>query len=223
MRDSPSAAWAWLEFPLSMYPPDEQGPAAEAAGGAPEAPSGEVTRLLVDWSGGDEDAAGALMPLVYEELRRRAAAYLSRERQDLTQQATALVHETYLRLIDQRRVHYRNRLHFFALAAKLMRRILVDHARGHLRAKRGGGVEKVVIDDEFDLCMEEPAHLVVLGEALDALEASSPELARVVELRFFGGFKNEEIAELAGISIPTITRRWRLAKTWLYRRLRDEA
>ena len=179
----------------------------------------DVTQLLVDWTNGDRLAADRLLPLVYDELRRRAAAYFQRERPDQTLQATALVHETYLRLIDQRSVSYRNRLHFFALAAKLMRRILVDHARSHLSAKRGGDVQKLALDPDLEVSADRPEHLVALDDALDDLQKTRPELGRIVELRFFGGFKNEEIAELLEISIPTITRRWQLAKAWLYRRL----
>ena len=182
-------------------------------------PSPDVTRLLVDWSNGDQQAADALMPLVYDELHRRAAGYLRRERPDQTLQSTALVHEVYLRLIDQNRVRWRSRLHFFALAAKLMRRILVDAARGHLAAKRGGGLQRVDLDDESDVPVQSPEQVVAIDEALVDLKKANPELHRIVELRFFGGFKNEEIAELLDISIPTITRRWRLAKAWLYRHM----
>ncbi len=182
----------------------------------------DVTRLLIDWSNGDTSAADDLMPLVYDELRRRAKSYLRRERPGLTLQATALVHETYLRLIDQNSVHWRNRLHFFALAAKLMRRVLVDHARGHLAAKRGGRLERIELEGSGELAIEKPEHLIALDEALTRLRQENEQLSRIVELRFFGGCRNEEIAELLEISIPTITRRWRLAKAWLYHHLTEE-
>ncbi len=182
----------------------------------------DVTRLLIGGANGAQRAAAGLTPPVYAALHRRAAAYLRRERPGLTLQATALVHETYLRLIDQNSVHWRNRLHFFALSAKVMRRILVDHARGHLTAKRGGGMKRIELEGSAELSAEKPEHLIVLDEALSHLRHENLQLSQIVELRFFGGFKNEEIAELLDISVPTITRRWRLAKAWLYRRLTAE-
>ena len=185
--------------------------------------SSDVTRLLLDWSDGDGNAAEELMPLVYDELRRRAASYFRRERPGQVLQATALVHETYLRLIDQRSVAWRNRLHFFALAAKMMRRILVDDARSRLSGKRGGDLMRVTLADGPEFAAEQPAHLLALDDALTGLRQANPDLARIVELRFFGGFKNEEISELLGVSIPTITRRWRLAKAWLLRRMSEGA
>ena len=179
----------------------------------------DVTQLLLDWSNGDEGAAEAILPLVYGELRRRAAGYLGREKPGQVLQATALVHETYLRLVDQRSVQWRNRLHFFALSAKLMRRILVDNARRQLSNKRGGDLMRVTLADGPEFAAESPPELVALDEALTDLREVNPELARIVELRFFGGFKNEEIAELLEISVATITRRWLLAKAWLLQRM----
>lgn len=184
--------------------------------------SSDVTQLLLDWSNGDEDAADELMPLVYGELRRRAAGYLRRERPGQVLQATALVHETYLRLIDQRSVAWRNRLHFFALAAKMMRRILVDNARRQLSGKGGGGLMRVTLAEGPEFAAQQPSHLVALDEALTGLRDANPDLARIVELRFFGGFKNDEISDLLEISVPTITRRWRLAKAWLLQRMSED-
>jgi len=179
----------------------------------------DVTGMLVEWSNGDEQALERLMPLVYDELHRLAGGYLRRERADHTLQTTALVHEAYMRLIDQKRIEWRGSLHFVALAAQMMRRILIDHARAHGYAKRGGGARKLSLDDAPQISMHRPAELLQLDEALEELARMDPELARIVELRFFGGLKSAEIAELIGVSIPTVTRRWRTAKAWLYRYL----
>ncbi len=181
--------------------------------------AGDVTQLLVEWSNGVEEAEAKLIPLVYEELRRLAARYLRRERSDHTLQTTALVHEAYLRLVDQRRVEWRNSLHFYALAASMMRRILVDHARGRQVAKRGGGAPKLSLEDVPELSSERARHLTAVDEALTSLAEIDPELSKIVELRFFGGFGNSEVAELLGVSVPTVVRRWRLAKAWLFRYL----
>jgi RNA polymerase sigma factor (TIGR02999 family) len=185
--------------------------------------TGEVTGLLVEWSNGDEAALEKLTPLVYDELRRVAARYLSRERAGHTLQATALVHEAFVRLVDQRRVQWRNTLHFVALAAQMMRRILVDHARSHAYAKRGGGAKKLSLDEAGELASQQIPDLLEVDVALDRLAGLDPELSRVVELRFFGGMKNEEIADVLGVSAPTVVRRWRLAKAWLYRHLSGES
>ncbi len=179
--------------------------------------SGDLTQLLVDWSDGDEAALSRLMPVVYDELHRLAQRYLNRERSDHTLQSTALVHEAYLRLIDQKRIRWQNSLHFFGLAAQMMRRILVDHARSHRYAKRGGNVRKISLEDAPEVSMSRAGELVALDEALVALAEIDPEMSQLVELRFFGGFKAQEIAELTGVSAPTVTRRWRMAKAWLYR------
>jgi RNA polymerase sigma factor (TIGR02999 family) len=183
---------------------------------------GDVTGLLVEWSNGDEAALEKLTPLVYDELHRVAARYLSHERAGHTLQATALVHEAFVRLVDQRRVQWRNTLHFVALAAQMMRRILVDHARSHAYAKRGGGARKLSLDEAGELAADQVPDLLEVDVALDKLAELDPELSRVVELRFFGGLKNEEIAEVLGVSVPTVVRRWRLAKAWLYRHLGGE-
>ena len=182
-------------------------------------PAGDVTQLLVEWSNGDQEAEAKLMPLVYEELRKLAARYLRRERSDHTLQTTALVHEAYLRLVDQRRVEWRNSLHFFALAASMMRRILVDHARSHRYAKRGGGARTLSLDEIPEVSSERAQHLVSVDDALNSLSKIDPQLSKIVELRFFGGFENSEVGELLGISVPTVVRRWRMAKAWLYRYL----
>ena len=187
-----------------------------------ESPS-DVTALLVQWSGGDEQALEALMPLVYDELRRVASRHLRRERPDHTLQTTALVHEAYLRLVDQRRVEWRNSVHFVALAAQLMRRILIDHARKRHQAKRGGDdAAKVPLDVLGEMPAEQPADLLKLDEALTRLSDTDRQLGKIAELRFFGGLQNKDIAEVLGVSIPTVTRRSRMAKAWLHRYLAGE-
>ena len=186
-------------------------------------PAGDVTQLLVDWNNGDEAAEAKLLPVVYGELRKLAARYLKHERSDHTLQTTALVHEAYIRLVDQRRVEWRNSLHFFALAASMMRRILVDYARRRRYAKRGGGARTVSLDEVPEVSSERAEHLVAVDEALDALSAIDPELSRLVELRYFGGFENADVAELLGVSVPTVVRRWRVAKAWLYRYLAEDS
>lgn len=180
-------------------------------------PTGDVTDLLVRWNAGDEDAARDLLPVVYSELQKLARRYLYHERRDHTLQATALVHEAYLKLVDQNRVEYQNRLHFYGLAASMMRRILVEHARSKSALKRGGGAPQVSLEDVAEVSAERSDNLVAVDEALEALHENNPQLARIVELRFFGGFENKEVADLLQISVPTIVRKWRMAKAWLYR------
>lgn len=180
------------------------------------APS-ELTHLLLDWGKGDKDALDKLMPLVYDELRSLARRYLSRESAGHTLQTTALVNEAYLRLIDQSRVQWQNRAHFFAISAQMMRRILVDHARKQHYAKRGGGAVRLSLDDVALLSKEKAAELVALDEALEKLAEMDSRRSRVVELRFFGGLNNEEIASVLGISANTVMRDWNLAKAWLYK------
>ena len=182
---------------------------------------GDVTQLLVEWNHGDEAARDRLMVVVYEELRVLAQRYLAHERSDHTLQATALVHEAYLRLVDQTRVEWRNSLQFYAVAAKMMRRILVDHARSRGYDKRGGPNQKVSLSELPDLSAGTAPDLLALDHALRELAELDPGLAQVVELRFFGGFRSHEIAELLGKSAPTITRKWRMAKAWLYRNLKQ--
>ena len=176
--------------------------------------SHDVTELLINWSQGDKAALDRLMPLVYDELRRRAERYLRQERPDHTLQATALVHEAYLQLVDQRQVRWQNRAHFIGLAAQLMRRILVEHARRHQAGKRGGAAHKLTLDESLGLSTERGVNLVALDEALTALADLDPQQSRIVELRFFGGLTVDETAEVLGVSPRTVDREWRMAKAW---------
>jgi RNA polymerase sigma factor (TIGR02999 family) len=180
--------------------------------------SEDVTSLLVASSKGDQEALNQLLPLVYDELRRLADRYLHRERADHTLQPTALVHEAYLRLIDQR-VSWANRAHFFGVAAEMMRRILIDHARSRQAVKRGSAGIKLSLDDVLEITEEKAADLIALDEALKALAEFDAQKARIVELRFFGGLSIEETASVLGLGTATITRQWRLAKAWLYHEL----
>src|SRR6478672_2522720 len=180
----------------------------------------DVTALLCRWSAGDEKAPEQLMPLVYQELRDLARRYLQRERGDHTLQPTALVHEAYLRIVDQSRVQWQNRAQFFGIAAQLMRRILVDHARAHIAAKRGGHIEKISLDDAQISSEERAAELVELDAALTELAAIDTRKSRVVELRFFGGLSIDETAETMGVNSATVRRDWTVAKTWLHHRIR---
>lgn len=184
----------------------------------PETSSIQVTQLLAAWSDGDYSALDKLLPLVEDELHRLAHRYMSREREDHTLQTTALVNEAYLRLIDQRVVHWQNRAHFFGIAAQIMRRILIDHARKHLGAQRYGG-KKLSLDDVAVVSDERAAELVALDDALTTLTRVDERKGRVVELRYFGGLSVEETAEVVGVSVDTITRDWRRAKAFLRREL----
>ena len=179
----------------------------------------EVTQILNEWSGGDADAPARLMPFVYDELRRRARSYLARERGSHTLQPTALVHEAYLRLVDQTRVNWQNRAHFFGLAANMMRRILVDHARARATGKRGGEDVRLSIEDVQIPLEQRAANLVALDEALKELAKFDERKSKIVEMRFFGGLTDEEIAEVLGISSRTVLRDWQTARLWLYREL----
>jgi len=178
-----------------------------------------ITQLLVKWSDGDKAALGDLMPLVYDELRRLARSYLRRQRQSHTLQPTALVHEAYLRLIDQKSVSLQNRAQFFGLAAASMRSILVDHARRRRAAKRGGSQNTLSLNGAEGLIAKSDVDLVALDDALNALAAIKPEHSRVVELRFFGGLTIEEAAEVLGKSHATVERDWTFARSWLRREL----
>lgn len=180
----------------------------------------DVTQLLLDWRDGNKEALDKLIPLVYDELRRLADHYLRRERPDHTLQATALVHEAYFRLVDQRNVDWQNRAQFFGIAAGLMRRILLEHARSHRAAKRGGDKQKLSLDEAMGLSKERDVDLVALDEALDLLAALDPRQSRIVELRFFGGLTIEETAEVLGVSPITVHREWRVTKAWLLREIR---
>ena len=184
--------------------------------------SHDVTRLLVDWSNGDQAALDKLLPLVNDELRRLARRYMRRESPGHTLQTSALVNEAYLRLIDQKHVQWQNRAHFFGIAAQLMRRILIDHARSHHYAKRGGGALKVSLDEAAAVTEARAAELLAVDEALEKLTAMDERKGRIVELRFFGGLTEEETAEVIGVSLPTAQREWRAAKAWLRRMLTDE-
>lgn len=183
------------------------------------APQQHVTQMLIDWSKGDRDAPARLMPLVYDELRGLARQYLERERSDHTLQATGLVHEAYLRLVDQTTTTWQNRAHFLGVAAQVMRRILVDYARSHRADKRGGGWDKLVFDDALAPTAERSIDLVALDDALKDLLALDPRQSRIVELRFFGGLTNEEVGEVLEVSPRTVKREWRLAKAWLRREI----
>ena len=179
----------------------------------------QVTQVLVDWSKGDRDAPQRLMPLVYDELRQLARDYLNRERAGHTLQATGLVHEAYLRLVDQTTATWQSRAHFFGVAARVMRRVLVDHARQHGAQKRGGSLEKVEFDEALAPAHEKSVDLLALDEALQELTQLDPRQSQIVELRFFGGMTAEEIAELLDVSPRTVKRDWRIAKAWLKREL----
>jgi len=179
----------------------------------------EVTRLLVAWSDGDLAALEQLAPLVYSELRRLARRHLGRERKGHTLQTTALVHEAYIRLIDQKEVRWQNRAHFFAIAAQMMRRILVDYARARNYAKRGGGAQMVSLDEAMEVSDERAADMIALDEALVALAELDQRKSRIIELRFFGGLSIEETAEVLGVSPGTVMREWTFAKAWLQREI----
>lgn len=180
--------------------------------------SHEVTAILREWRAGSEDAAGRLFPLVYDELRRRAAHYLCGERVNHTLQPTALVHEAYLKLVDQASFGAEDRSHFFALASRVIRQVLVDHARSHNAQKRGGSAQRLSL--EFSEVSEQAAgDILDLHEALERLEKLDPRKSRVVDMRFFGGLREAEIAEILGVNEKTVRRDWQFAKVWLYREL----
>jgi len=179
--------------------------------------SREVTWLLLVWRNGYQEALERLTPLVYGELRRMAHRFMRRERPDHTLQTSALVNEAYLRLIDCRQVDCQNRAHYFGIAAQMMRQRLIDHARSHARAKRGGVLRQVSFEETAIISAERAAELIALDDALTALAALDIGKSRIVELRFFGGLTNEEVGEVMGLSLRTIEREWRKAKAWLRR------
>ncbi len=181
-----------------------------------------VTELLVAWNEGDEAALEQLMPVVYDELRRLARRHLAGERGERLQ-TTALVHDAYLRLVDQRAVRWQNRAHFYAIAARMMRRILIDHARARVTDRRGGGAPHVALDQAAEVSSERADQLVALDDALQRLAEVDPRKSRVVELRFFGGMSVEETAEVLGISNATVMRDWSTAKAWLHRAIETGA
>jgi RNA polymerase sigma-70 factor, ECF subfamily len=187
-----------------------------------EASSQQVTQLLIAWSNGESNALETLMPVVYDELRRLARRYMNRESSNHTLQTTALIHEAYLKLIDQTRVEWQNRAHFFAVSATIMRHILVDTARARHRQRRGGFAQKVSLD-EAPLVTASPAREVVaVDEALTALAALDERKSRIVELRFFGGLSVDETAEVLKISPATVAREWKRAQAWLYSEIANQ-
>jgi RNA polymerase sigma factor (TIGR02999 family) len=187
-----------------------------------ESKRSQITQMLLDWSGGDPAALDRLTPLVHGELHRLAHRYMNRERGGHTLQTSALVNEAFLRLVDQRNVRWNNRAHFFAIAAQMMRRILVDYARSHLYAKRGAGAIHVSLDNAQLVSNEPAAEVKALDEALTKLGVVDEQQARVVELRFFGGLTIKETAEVMGLSIDMVKREWSTARAWLYREMTGE-
>jgi RNA polymerase sigma-70 factor, ECF subfamily len=185
----------------------------------PTAPTGLVTHLLRAWSDGDQQALEQLLPLVNAELRRLARAYMCRERRDHTLQPTALINEAFIRLAGAQNIRWQGRAHFFGISAKLMRRVLVDHARARAFQKRGAQAERVPLDGVSIPAPEPPVDLVALNLALEALEKKDERMCRIVELRFFGGLTVEETAEVLQVSPDTVKRDWRMAKLWLLRQL----
>ena len=179
----------------------------------------EITELLEQWCGGSQTALDKLYPLVYEELRRLARSYMKREPKGHTLQTTALINEAYVRIVDQKSVHWQNRSHFFAISAQIMRRILVDHARRYLHAKRGGGARRVSLDEAMIVAAERSEEVLMLDEALSNLARMDPRRCQVVELRYFAGLNNQEIASVLHISENTVMRDWNLARAWLYQQL----
>jgi len=182
-----------------------------------------VTQLLVDWGNGDRQALEKLTPLVYQELKRLATRHLRRERREHTLQSTALVHEAWLRLIDQNHVHWQNRAQFFGIAAEMIRRILIDHARNRQAAKRGDGAIKLSLDEALGAPDRRDFDLVALDDALEDLTKLDPKQGKLVELRFFAGLSIEESAEVLCVSPATVKREWAVAKAWLYRELSAKA
>ena len=183
----------------------------------------EITQLLAEWSDGNQSALDELYPLVYDELHRLARRYMSRERKGHTLQTTALINEAYVRIVDQKNVHWANRSHFFAISAQIMRRILIDHARSHAYAKRGGGAQQVSLDEAAVVTSGIGSELLRLDEALKTLADMDPRRSQVVELRYFGGLNNEEIAGVLHVSENTVTRDWNMARAWLHQQLSESA
>lgn len=188
----------------------------------PSTPPHEVTQLLVAWSNGDKTALDRLMPLVYMELSRLAHLYMGRERPGHTLQTTALVNEAYLRLVDQEKMRWENRAHFFGIAARLMREILIEHARSRQAAKRGGAQVRLSLGEVERIASKPDVNLIALDEALVRLEAIDPRKSRIVELRYFGGLGIEETAEVIGVSPATVKRDWSMARAWLRSEIGNE-
>ncbi len=198
---------------------DNVDPGDSPPGVAGAATRDDVTELLGRWSDGEPEALERLLPIIYDQLRQLAAAHLRREHGGHTLETAALVNEAYLRLVDQQGVRWRNRAHFFAIAAQAMRRILVDHARRRRYRKRGGDHQRVSLDEVCELPLERAAELVEVDDALRDLAAFDPEQAQIVEMRYFGGLTLEEIAAVRGCTVRTVSRRWRMARAWLYHQL----
>lgn len=186
-----------------------------------ESSSADITALLTRLSKGDKSVIGRLMPLVYDELHRRATSQMRQERANHTLQPTALVHETYLKLVEQRGATFKNRAHFMAVASQLMRRILIDYARARLTAKRGGEQIPIQLEEAYPLRTDTPVGLVAVDDALRKLETLDPRQEKIVEMRFFGGLTVEETAEALGVSTRTIEREWTMARAWLYIQLKE--
>ena len=184
-----------------------------------EPAAGDMSTILRAWSGGDQSALEKLTPIVYNELRRLARCHMQHERPGHSLQATALVNEAYMRLVDYKRMQWQNRAHFFAVSSQLMRRILVEHARKRIKVKRGDGAQHVSLEDAIIVGSERPMDMVALDDALNELARLDPRKAQVVEMRFFGGLSVEETAEVLKISAVTVMRDWNTAKAWLYREL----
>jgi RNA polymerase sigma factor (TIGR02999 family) len=182
-----------------------------------------VSELLRSWGRGNVAARDALLPLVYRDLKKRAGAYLRAERRDHTLQPTALVHEAYMRLCGQQRVAWQNRAHFFGIAAQMMRRVLIDHAREHQAAKRAGGAVRVALDADIGAVGPIDYEVLMLNQALDDLAALDPRQAQIVELRYFGGLSEHEVAAVMELSRATVAREWQTARAWLFRRMSQQA
>ena len=181
----------------------------------------EISVILRDWNGGSRASADALLPLVYDELRSIAANYLRKERSDHTLQPTALVHEAYMKLVDISDMRWQDRAHFFAVSSNVMRHILVDHARAKRTEKRGGGAQKIALQDVVSLSTTDDVDLIAIDDALKELAKFDEQQSRIVELRFFGGLTIEETAHVVGISPATVKREWAMAKAWLRRKLQE--
>ena len=180
-----------------------------------------VTELMLAWGNGDQEALHKLIPLVNEELHRLAARYMRRENPGHTLQTTALVNEAYCKLVDQKNVRWQNRAHFFAIAAQLMRRILIDHARSRLRAKRGGAAQRITLNENALAPVRQAQELISIDDALMRLAHLDPQKSRIVEMKFFGGLTTKEIAEVEKVSTSTVEREWRKAKAWLHHAIQE--
>lgn len=185
----------------------------------PAGRTGDVTALLLEWRGGNDQAVQALVPLVHDQLRQLARRQMAGEQPGHVLQATALVNEAYLRLVDIRRIRWQDRAHFFAMAARVMRRVLVDHARARKNQKRGGDLQRITFDQDLPVATSTPEDLIAIDEALQALAVEYERKAQVVELRFFGGLSVEETAEALNLSQETVMRDWKFARSWLLRHL----